>query len=197
MQAAAQACSCTPQPTLRAPGRLLLAAASALASGGKSSLRFDFAGNRKSQGSFSFGNYWREVEDLRAAVLFVRQVVKENVYAIVGHSKGGNVVLLYGSKYDDVQHIVNIAGRGVMDRGIKERFGADILERLAKSGSVEQKVKAGGGRTVTYSLTKQAVDERMSLDMLGAAKNITAEVLTIYGTADTGPACYLGFYVTT
>lgn len=36
-----------------------------------------------------------------------------------GHSKGGNVVLLYASKYDDVPYVVNVSGRGDMKRGVK------------------------------------------------------------------------------
>ncbi|GIL69132.1 hypothetical protein Vretimale_17211 [Volvox reticuliferus] len=57
-----------------------------LASRGRSSLRFDFAGNGESEGAFSFGNYFREVGDLRAAVMFVRDTLNGNVPAIVGES---------------------------------------------------------------------------------------------------------------
>ncbi|GLC46835.1 hypothetical protein PLESTB_001539700 [Pleodorina starrii] len=159
-----------------------------LAARGRSSLRFDFAGNGESEGVFSFGNYYREVEDLRAAVSFVRDTLKRTVHAIVGHSKGGNVVLLYASRYDDVPHVVNIAGRALMSRGIKERFGADILERLAAEGAVEQQVRADGGRrTISYLLTRESVDERMAMDMLAEASKIGSgtHVLTIHGSADT------------
>ena len=37
------------------------------------SLRFDFAGNGDSEGTFEFGNYAMEAEDIRAAVLFLRE----------------------------------------------------------------------------------------------------------------------------
>ncbi|KAG2438831.1 hypothetical protein HXX76_005372 [Chlamydomonas incerta] len=162
----------------------LPAIAEALAEHGRSSLRFDFAGNGESEGQFSFGGYWREVEDLHAAVGFVRQELHKHVAAVVGHSKGGNVVLLYGSRYHDVPLVINVAGRGVMARGIKERFGADILERLAAAGAVEQTVKADGGRLVRYMLTKEAVEERMQMDMFAEAAKIKAEVLTIHGSGD-------------
>ncbi|GIL92529.1 hypothetical protein Vretifemale_20048 [Volvox reticuliferus] len=128
-----------------------------LASRGRSSLRFDFAGNGESEGAFSFGNYFREVGDLRAAVMFVRDTLNGNVPAIVGHSKGANVVLLYASRFDDVPYVVNIAGRSIMSRGIKERFGEDILLRLDQEGAVAQEVRASGGRRIKYLLTKEVV----------------------------------------
>ncbi|EFJ48216.1 hypothetical protein VOLCADRAFT_74811 [Volvox carteri f. nagariensis] len=155
-----------------------------LAARGLSSLRFDFAGNGESEGTFSFGNYFREVEDLRAAVQFVRDILQKSVHAIIGHSKGGNVVLLYASRYGDVPYVVNVAGRGVMSRGIKERFGADIMDRLAEVGAVEQEVRQDGGRRIIkYLLTKQ----RMQLDMLSEAAKISrgSQVLTIHGSSDT------------
>ncbi|GLI64483.1 hypothetical protein VaNZ11_007758 [Volvox africanus] len=155
-----------------------------LASRGKSSLRFDFAGNGESEGTFSFGNYFREVEDLRAAVGFARDTLKLNVGAIVGHSKGANVVLLYASRYDDVPHVVSVAGRGIMSRGIKKRLGEDVLQRLDQEGVIEQEASSSSGRRIKYLLTKESVDERMKLDMLGEAAKIQAHVLILHGSSD-------------
>ncbi|KAK3188773.1 hypothetical protein Dsin_028334 [Dipteronia sinensis] len=42
------------------------------------------------------------------------------ITAIIGHSKGGNVVLLYASKYNDIPIVVNISGRFDLERGIEE-----------------------------------------------------------------------------
>ncbi|KAG5103512.1 hypothetical protein JHK84_048481 [Glycine max] len=61
--------------------------AAALGKDGFSSFRFDFAGNGESEGSFQYGNYYREVEDLRAVVQHFREQ-KYVITAIVGHSKG-------------------------------------------------------------------------------------------------------------
>jgi Serine aminopeptidase, S33 len=44
------------------------------------SLRFDFAGNGDSEGTFQFGNYADEAQDIRAAVLFLRS----KDYTVVG-----------------------------------------------------------------------------------------------------------------
>lgn len=43
--------------------------------------------SRESEGSFQYGNYYREVEDLRAVVQHFREE-KYVITAIVGHSKG-------------------------------------------------------------------------------------------------------------
>ncbi|KAJ4851138.1 hypothetical protein Tsubulata_003220 [Turnera subulata] len=59
----------------------------ALEKEGISAFRFDFSGNGESEGSFAYGNYWREVEDLRAVVEHFGGA-KRAVSAILGHSKG-------------------------------------------------------------------------------------------------------------
>ncbi|XP_012444681.1 uncharacterized protein LOC105768937 isoform X1 [Gossypium raimondii] len=54
---------------------------------GISAFRFDFAGNGESEGSFMYGNYRREAEDLRAVIRHFRKN-QRLITAIVGHSKG-------------------------------------------------------------------------------------------------------------
>lgn len=44
---------------------------------------------RESEGEFQYGNYWKEVEDLRSVILFLTSQ-GHKVKAIVGHSKGGS-----------------------------------------------------------------------------------------------------------
>ncbi len=88
----------------------------ALVEAGMSTFRFDFQGNGESQGEFAYGNYWREVEDLRAVIEYWKAQGRR-VETIIGHSKGGNCVLLYASKYHDVPNIVNISGRFSLDAG--------------------------------------------------------------------------------
>ncbi|KAL4269783.1 hypothetical protein GQ457_HM000760 [Hibiscus cannabinus] len=90
---------------------------------------------RESEGSFEFGNYLREADDLHSVI---RHFFEANrvVSAIVGHSKGewidlgGGVVLVYASKYDDINTVVNVSGRYDLKKGIEERFGKDFMERI-------------------------------------------------------------------
>ncbi|XP_073042576.1 uncharacterized protein [Primulina eburnea] len=103
---------------------------------GISAFRFDFTGNGESEGSFQYGNYNREAEDLRDVVKHFR-AAKRFVTAVVGHSKGGNAVLLYASRYNYVETVVNIAGRFNLRRGIEGRLGKDFQEKIKLHGFID------------------------------------------------------------
>ncbi|KAF5182061.1 Alpha/beta-Hydrolases superfamily protein, partial [Thalictrum thalictroides] len=110
--------------------------ADAITKEGISVFRFDFAGNGESEGSFQFGNYLRDVDDLRSVVLYFSGG-KHAIITVLGHSKGGNVVLLYASKYHDVPTIVNVSGRYDLKKGIDDRFGKDFLQNIKRDGFVD------------------------------------------------------------
>jgi hypothetical protein len=61
----------------------------------------------------------------------------ENVIA------GGNVVLLYASKYHDIHTVVNVSGRYDLSKGIEERLGKDFMQRIKEVGILEVKNKKG------------------------------------------------------
>ncbi|KAJ0724103.1 putative serine aminopeptidase, S33, alpha/Beta hydrolase [Helianthus annuus] len=114
----------------------------ALEKHGISAFRFDFSGNGESEGLFQFGNYSKEVDDLHAVT---QHFAAENrvISAIIGHSKGGNVVVLYASLHHDVHTVINVSGRYKMDRGIEERLGKDYMERVKKDGFIDVHSKTG------------------------------------------------------
>ncbi|OWM83091.1 hypothetical protein CDL15_Pgr011773 [Punica granatum] len=118
---------------------------------------------RESEGTFEYGSYWREAEDLRSVVEHFKA---ENrvIPAVLGHSKGGRVVLLYASKYYDIGAVVNISGRYNMEGGVKERLGEDYMEVLKKDGFIDVENKSGGSYT------------RLGESM--------GRVLTVHGTKD-------------
>lgn len=153
----------------------------ALASKGISSFRFDFSGNGESEGNFEYGNYYKEVEDLRTVVRFFREQNRD-VTAILGHSKGGNVVILYALKYKDVYSIVNVAGRFDLKGGIKERLGEDFMERIRKDGFLDVKDKTGK----MYRVTEASLMERIGIDMQAACMSLdeNCRVLTVHGSKD-------------
>ncbi|KAJ6757289.1 hypothetical protein OIU74_026521, partial [Salix koriyanagi] len=118
--------------------------AKALEKEGISVFRFDFAGNGESEGSFSFGNYWREADDLRAVIEhFSGASPSRGVSAILGHSKGGDVVLLYASKYQDISTVFNVSGRYDLKKGIEERAGKNFMEKIEQDGFIDVKNGAG------------------------------------------------------
>uniref|UniRef100_A0A7C9DAD5 Feruloyl esterase n=1 Tax=Opuntia streptacantha TaxID=393608 RepID=A0A7C9DAD5_OPUST len=152
----------------------------ALEKEGISAFRFDFSGNGESDGSFSFGNYMKEVEDLHAVVKHFNGA-NRIVSAIVGHSKGGDVVLLYASKYHDVRTVVNLSGRYDLKKGIVEKLGDSFTERIKKEGYID--VKKG---KVTYRVTMEGLMDRLNIDMHEACLKIDKEcrVFTVHGSAD-------------
>ncbi|GLU10058.1 hypothetical protein SLE2022_268860 [Rubroshorea leprosula] len=156
--------------------------AAALEKEGITAFRFDFAGNGESEGQFQYGNYFREADDLHSIIQHFCGVNRV-VTAILGHSKGGNVVLLYASKYHDIHTVVNISGRHNVKRGIEERLGKDFMERIKKDGFLEVKNKRGG---VQYRVTEESLIDRLNTDMHEACLKIDKEcrVLTVHGTAD-------------
>ncbi|CAI0387320.1 unnamed protein product [Linum tenue] len=157
--------------------------AKALVKEGISAFRFDFAGNGDSEGTFGYGNYWREADDLHSVVEYFAG--KNRVVSVIlGHSKGGNVVLLYASKFHDIKTVVNISGRYTPKNGIKERLGDDFLERIKKEGFIDVKDKKG---EVLYRVTEESLMDRINTDMHKACQQIDQDcsVLTIHGSADT------------
>lgn len=72
------------------------------------------------------------------------KIIAENAAA------GGDVVLLYASKYHDIPTVVNVSGRYDLKRGIKERFGEDFMETIKKEGFFDVQDKRGNLLILLY-----------------------------------------------
>lgn len=142
-----------------------------------SAFRFDFSGNGQSEGSFQFGNYCKEAEDLRA----VMEHFGDKVAAIVGHSKGGNIALIYASKYHDINTVINISGRYHLDRGIEVRLGENYMERIQENGYL-----TFTNRGKEHRATKESLIERLNTSMRDICLSIDdiCRVVTIHGSGD-------------
>lgn len=51
------------------------------------------------------------------------------------------MVLVYASKYHDINRVVNVSGRYNLERGIDDRLGKDFLQVLQKDGFIDVKTK--------------------------------------------------------
>ncbi|CAI0399570.1 unnamed protein product [Linum tenue] len=162
--------------------RAMVNLATTLEKEGITAFRFDFSGNGESEGSFAFGNYKKEVDDLRSVV---EHFAAENrvVTVMLGHSRGGGVVLLYASKFYSIRAVVNTSGRYDLKSGIKERLGEDFLERIKREGFIDVKNRAG---EVKFRVTEADLMDRMNINMHKACQQIDKDcrVLTIHGSAD-------------
>ncbi|XP_021715103.1 uncharacterized protein LOC110683062 isoform X2 [Chenopodium quinoa] len=144
----------------------------ALEKEGISAYRFDFSGNGESDGAWAYGNYMKEAEDICAVVKHLNGA-NRIVTATVGHSKGGDVVLLYASKYHDIHTVVNLSGRYDLKKGIAERLGEDFMERIKKNGYIDVKCKKTG--EVLYRVTEENLMDRLSTDMHEASLRINED----------------------
>ena len=139
-------------------------------------LRFDFEGNGNSGGKFMFGGFSREVDQIRSVVAWARgQAFK--VVALVGHSKGGNLVLMYSSRYGDVPLVIPICGR--MDMSILPAVVAPILDQVNEKGSgvIEFRGKQ-------FTIDKEGVQERIQVNMRKVTEKVKTWVFVIHGTND-------------
>ncbi|XP_024979576.1 uncharacterized protein LOC112516644 [Cynara cardunculus var. scolymus] len=155
---------------------------SALEKEGISAFRFDFAGNGESEGSFQYGNYRREADDLHSVIQHFNGVNRVTS-AILGHSKGGNVVLLYASKYHDVKCVINVCGRYNTKGGVEERLGKGFLQKVKQDGFIDVKANTGA---VLYRVTEESLMDRLNTDMHETCLQIDKDcrVLTVHGSED-------------
>ncbi|XP_010090057.2 putative uncharacterized protein YDL057W [Morus notabilis] len=162
--------------------RIMINVAVALEKEGISAFCFDFSGNGESEGTFEYGNYKKEADDLHAVIEHFSGA-NHVISGILGHSKGGDVVLLYASRYHDVHTVVNVSGRYDLKSGIAERMGEDFMERLKEKGYFDVKDRK---ENVSYRVTEESMTERLNTDMHAACLAIDKEcrVLTIHGSAD-------------
>nr|GEX57613.1 alpha/beta hydrolase fold protein [Tanacetum cinerariifolium] len=147
-----------------------------------SAFRFDFSGNGESEGSFQFGNYRKEVDDLHSMIQHFT-AANRVICAILGHSKAGNVVVLYASSHHDIPIVVNMSARYKMDRGIEERLGKDYSERAKRDGYIDIKSEKG---KVLFRATEESILERLNTNMHEAGLKIDKDckVLTVHGSED-------------
>ena len=143
-------------------------------------LRFDFTGCGGSEGDFEYGGYGRQASDVGSAVQWLRSR-GYGVWALVGHSMGGNAVLLYAADHHDIPHVVNLSARYQMTRGLP--FGSDQLSALQSQGFFLWRPKGDTGGLDEVKVTQATMNERLSLDM-DCVRRITARTLTVHGTTD-------------
>lgn len=53
------------------------------------------------------------------------------------------MVLLYASKYHDVNKVVNVSGRYDLTEGIEKRLGKDFMQRIKEHGFIDVKSVQG------------------------------------------------------
>lgn len=143
-------------------------------------LRFDHQGNGESEGEFTAGGFHRDVEDIRDVVGWA----KDNGYkplALIGHSKGGNNVLLYDAKYGDIPLVVPISAR--FDMSVRPSIFNSVAAEVAEKGAG---VLALGSRE--YLITQEALQERENLPTAKICSSASNWVCVVHGDSDSMPS---------
>lgn len=103
---------------------------------------------------FRLSRYAGEAADVASAKQFLEGQCGQRVTGLLGHSKGGDVVVLHAATHADIPRVVNVAGRYDLRDGIDTRFGADIFSRVL-SGPISLPAQRDDGATLSWQLTKQ------------------------------------------
>nr|XP_034594697.1 uncharacterized protein LOC117856438 [Setaria viridis] len=159
---------------------IMIDLAAALTKQGISAFRFDFSGNGYVCSCNHASTFM--LPDYEPVISYLYQE-KYDVTAIVGHSKGGSVVVLYASIYGDAHMVVNLSGQFYLEKGIEERLGKEFMDRINKEGYTDVMNESG---KVLYRVTKESLMERLNTDMHAASLSISKECrfFTIHGSAD-------------
>lgn len=130
--------------------------ARALTASGIAVLRFDFTGLGNSDGDFSNTNFSSNLEDLLAAVDFLRADYSAP-QLLIGHSLGGAAVLAMASRVPEVRAVVTIGAPHSAEH-VKQHFHAS-LEEIEKTG--EARVELGSRQ---FLIKKQFLEDVESYD---------------------------------
>lgn len=123
----------------------------ALTAAGIAVLRFDFTGLGNSDGDFANTNFSSNVQDILAAVDFLRREY-EAPQLLVGHSLGGAAVLAMAAEVPEVKAVVTI-GAPFKAEHVTRNFGA-ALEDIEREGAARVVL---GGRD--FLIRKQFLDD--------------------------------------
>ncbi|MEO0812887.1 MAG: alpha/beta fold hydrolase [Myxococcota bacterium] len=123
----------------------------ALADQGFGVVRFDFTGLGNSQGDFAHTNFSSNVQDLLAAVRYMREHL-EAPAIMIGHSLGGAATLMAAGDVPECRAVATI-GAPHDPKHVEHLFSGSI-DRIEEQGEAEVSI---GGRA--FKIQKQFIDD--------------------------------------
>jgi uncharacterized protein len=147
----------------------LIALCDALAGSGIDSLRFSFAGNGASDGSFAAATITKEVDDLGAVL---DALGKRRVF-YVGHSMGAAVGVLRAAADPRIRALVSLAGMTFVRAFCDRHFAGLVPDRDLMLG------RAGCVLSSAFLADAQRIG-----DTLAAASRVAVPWLCVHGDAD-------------
>jgi uncharacterized OsmC-like protein/esterase/lipase len=138
--------------------------------------RFDFTGLGSSEGEFSNTNFSSNIEDIKAAIDFLRSQNK-TPQILIGHSLGGSAVLRAAEMVPDLKALVTINAPS----------DPSHLRHLLKSSLEEIKSQGYANVTLagrTFQIQKHFIDDLEKHKSLDYLKNVTAALLIFHSPQD-------------
>lgn len=141
----------------------------AMAKKGYATLRFDFTGLGSSEGVFSKTGFSSNVDDVLAAVDYLR-LHYQAPSLLIGHSLGGTAALEAAIQVDEVQAVVTIASPSQPDH-VLHHFGHALT--LLEQG-ITSSIEVAGEH---YDIEPEFVEDLRSYDMQQQLANLNKAVL--------------------
>lgn len=82
-------------------------------------------------GHFRYGNYYEDAEDIKEILGEVQATFGKQCAALLGHSRGASVALLFAAKYQHPGLVIAIAGRFEMSGSLQKHPQAQIQAALS------------------------------------------------------------------
>jgi len=148
-----------------------------LAEKGIASLRFDFAGQGDSEGDFSKISPRKQVGDLAAAFNFLvkQKRINGNRLAVVGHSLGALIAVLFQSEYQKANTLILLSPALQQQELVKQWYSRKQITLWQE----QRYLDTSKGR-VDFSYLQEA----QSIDWQKALSRIAAPILIIHGQKD-------------
>lgn len=150
--------------------------AAGLAREGIAVLRFDFTGLGASDGEFASTNFSTNIEDLHAAVEFMRANFQAP-QLMIGHSLGGAAVLATAGQVEEVTAVVTIGAPSDAEHVLKN-FHADLRD-IEQSGRARVDLH---GRE--FTITRQFLDDVREHELSSAISNLRKPLLIMHAPGD-------------
>lgn len=156
---------------------------------GLDSFRFDFAHAKYNQPGWVWhmAKIQRDVDEIRAVVLYLEEKLGYKVDIIIAHSKGGLASWRYLAQYPNPpRYFVNLSSRYDMMEGGKRSF-AQFFPAFDKQGFYDWKAKVAG-QQITVKVTPDMFEEFIAYDttFVNDQRKFpnSTHVLIIHGDAD-------------
>jgi pimeloyl-ACP methyl ester carboxylesterase len=129
---------------------------------------------------FEHDSYSTQVDDLVSVARYAQDRAPELPLFLLGHSRGGGVAILAASRLDFVQGIVTWSAISHANRW------DDATVRQWRTDGFMDAVNARTGQTMRMStrIVDDYEENRAQLDILAAARGLTAPLLVVHGERD-------------